>query len=631
MAEKVIAANLPTAEPAAFEYELFEGDPDHLRTVVATTNHLTPWIDPTAMKLRHRIGRGLFGDVWLATHHQSNGDYEEHHEVAVKMLHTVKEDHARAMLDKFEDLFTKCQGIEGVCWLHGVSVLNGKICIIMKFYEGSVGDKMARLKAGKLSLPEVLRYGVDLAQGVMELHSKGILVLNLKPCNFLLDEKDRAVLGDIGIPSLLLGIPLPSSDLTRRLGTPNYMSPEQWEPDETGPISFETDSWGFGCSIVEMLTGLQPWFGMSVDEIYNSVVRRQEKPTIPIGLPPPVENILLGCFEYDFRSRPLMTDILQAFKSAQNADDSEAGWREIGSRVGKTGSLGYTKWFLSKDQLQVGDAVRSRKPSKSCKLENMDVPEGVIVGLDTDRDGFVLVRVHGIHDPLRIHVSKLERVTHGLAAGDWVRLKEEDKKHSSVGILHSIDRDGSVTVGFIGMETLWKGSSSDLQMAESYCVGQFVRLKANFLTPRFKWPRKREGTWATGRISWISPNGCLIVKFPGLLTFGDESSSFMADPAELEMVTFDTCPGIVKKYQHLEDFHWSVRPLVIAVGLFTAMKLGAFVGKKIGRSTAKKQHEKENHSERQQQVDAGVASNPAWLPPPVANMLFREGVSAGAQ
>lgn len=33
-----------------------------------------------------------------------------------------------------------------------------QICIIMKFYEGSVGDKMARLRGGKLSLPDVLRW-----------------------------------------------------------------------------------------------------------------------------------------------------------------------------------------------------------------------------------------------------------------------------------------------------------------------------------------------------------------------------------------------------------------------------------------------------------------------------------------
>lgn len=158
------------------------------------------------------------------------------------------------------------------------------------------------------------RYIINLAQGILELHSKEILLLNLKPFNFLLNEYNQAVVGDVGIPYILLGIPLPSSDLARRIGTPNYMAPEQWQPEVRGPISFETDSWGFACSIVEMLTGVQPWCGKSVDEIYDAVVRKQEKPCIPSGLPPPIEHVLLGCFEYDFRSRPLMTDILRVFK-----------------------------------------------------------------------------------------------------------------------------------------------------------------------------------------------------------------------------------------------------------------------------------------------------------------------------
>lgn len=161
---------------------------------------------------------------------------------------------------------------------------------------------------------DVCRYGIELAQGIMKLHSKDILVLNLKPSNFLLTENDGAVLGDLGIPYVLLGIPLPNSDMARRLGTPNYMAPEQWKPELRGPISFESDSWGFGCSIVEMFTGIQPWCGKSVDEIYNLVVKKQEKPQIPSGLPPAVENVILGCFEFDFRSRPVMADILHAFK-----------------------------------------------------------------------------------------------------------------------------------------------------------------------------------------------------------------------------------------------------------------------------------------------------------------------------
>ncbi|CAL1388061.1 unnamed protein product [Linum trigynum] len=144
----------------------------------------------------------------------------------------------------------------------------------------------------------------------------------------------------------------------------------------------------------------------------------------------------------------------------------------------------------------------------------MEVPEGTVVG--TEQDGFMLVRVHGIHDPLRVPDSTLERVSFGLAAGDWVRLKEgEMNHHSTVGILHSITRDGRVSVGFIGLDTFWKGNSSQLQMAESYFVGQFVRLTANVLSPKFEWPRSTTGgVWAAGKIQWILPNGCLVVKFP---------------------------------------------------------------------------------------------------------------------
>ncbi|CAL5440100.1 unnamed protein product [Camellia sinensis] len=614
---------------ASFDYELYEGDPDHLRTVVATPPLIHPWIDPASLKLKHRIGRGPFGDVWLATHHQSGEDFDEYHEVVVKMLHLIKEDHVQKFLNKFEELFLKLRGLSAVCCLHGISIISGKICMAMKFYEGSVGDRMAQLKGGKLPLPDVLRYGTDLAKGIQGLHSIGVLVLNLKPTNFLLNEHDQVILGDFGIPYLLLGIPLPNIDLAFRLGTPNYMAPEQWEPEVRGPITFETDTWGLGCSIVEMLTGVQPWFGMSIEEIYRSVVIKQEKPQLPDGLPPAVENVVNGCFEYDLRNRPLMADIIRAFESSQNSVYNDGEWIGIGSSIflDKSNSSGYSSWFLSKDHLQVGDTVRSRKASNTCKSKTRDVLEGTVVGLEeTDRDGFVLVRIHGMHNPKRINVSALERVTSGLVVGDWVRLIEENDKHSSVGILHSIQRDGTVTVGFLGLETLWRGHCSELQMSETYSVGQFARLKENVFTPRFDWPRKRGGAWATGRISQILSNGCLVVSFPGRFVFGDENNSFLADPSKVESVSFDSCPGIVEKYQHIEDFHWAVRPLVITLGLFTALKMGFFVGQNVG-SRVKKGRRKNQMPGDGYSQDGQSSGNSAWLPSPVANILFREGPS----
>jgi hypothetical protein len=308
--------------------------------------------------------------------------------------------------------------------------------------------------------------------------------------------------------------------------------------------------------------------------------------------------------------------------SAKDADHDNTSW-ESSERVDKTIPASHTNWLLYKDKLQVGDKVRSRKLNTSCSSETMEIPDGTVVGLEDDGacDSYVLVRVHGLYDPLKVRSSMVERVTYGFAAGDWVRLREEDKKHSQVGILHGIDRDGSVIVGLIGMDTHWKGNYSDLQMAEAYCVGQFVRLKISIGSPRFEWQRKKGGGLATGRISQILPNGCLVVKFPGKFSLG-EVYSCLADPSEVEVVSFDKCDGIMKKYEHLEDFHWAVRPLFIAIGFFTALKMGMLAGKVIVRPRSRKVA-----SISDQCGEPHNSASVAWLPPPVANMFFGDDVT----
>lgn len=125
-----MAEPIRKAKPvASFEYELFEGDPDHLRTVVASPTPTGPWMDSASLKLKYRIGRGPFGDVWLATNHQSSDDYDEYHEMAVKVLHPLKKDHLQRFLNKFEELFIKCRGLVGVCWLHGISIIDEKVMV----------------------------------------------------------------------------------------------------------------------------------------------------------------------------------------------------------------------------------------------------------------------------------------------------------------------------------------------------------------------------------------------------------------------------------------------------------------------------------------------------------------------
>lgn len=124
--------------PAPFDYE-FLVDHEHLRTVTASSSSTAtdPWIEPERLKLRHRIGRGPFGDVWLATHHQSTEDYDEYHEVAAKMLPPIREEHMKTALEKFCELYFQCQGVASVCWLLGISILNGRVgsCILFSIWE----------------------------------------------------------------------------------------------------------------------------------------------------------------------------------------------------------------------------------------------------------------------------------------------------------------------------------------------------------------------------------------------------------------------------------------------------------------------------------------------------------------
>ena len=48
------------------------------------------------------------------------------------------------------------------------------------------------------------RYGADIARGVAELHAAGVVCMNLKPANLLLDATGHAVVSDYGLPAICL-------------------------------------------------------------------------------------------------------------------------------------------------------------------------------------------------------------------------------------------------------------------------------------------------------------------------------------------------------------------------------------------------------------------------------------------
>jgi hypothetical protein len=121
----------PVSPDSSINDELFPEDYDRFGTAVnvktAEPSRTHPWVDPNILKLMHRIGRGPFGDVWLATIHNCTEDFNEYHEVAVKMLPPGSEEQVRSSLRKFESVFHTAQGLRGVSWPYGISIKDGRV------------------------------------------------------------------------------------------------------------------------------------------------------------------------------------------------------------------------------------------------------------------------------------------------------------------------------------------------------------------------------------------------------------------------------------------------------------------------------------------------------------------------
>lgn len=76
--------------------------------------------------------------------------------------------------------------------------------------------------AGPLNMPELASMGVEILEGLAQLHAANLGHLHLKPSNILLDESGHAYLSDFGISYALLTLEA-CTILTSTNGTPQYL------------------------------------------------------------------------------------------------------------------------------------------------------------------------------------------------------------------------------------------------------------------------------------------------------------------------------------------------------------------------------------------------------------------------
>lgn len=278
----------------------------------------TMYIPPDKLRLVRKLNEGTFGQIWLGELH--DGSHIE--EVAVKLLSEefVAQECLAEILKVEAQIFhlvsTRCHH---VCRLYGIACMDDQVCLVMKLYKKSLGDVLQENR-GHLSMSDLQKYGLQVCQGLVELHDQGVIMQDLKPSNILIDDVGHAVLADFGMASFVER-EKGASVVTAAKGTPSYMAPEAWDPKSMGGMSTKTDMWSLACVIIELYSGVPPWCGLEVEEISGNVKDRMNVPRLPRGLPPVLADAVRRCLSFDPQDRPQAREMLAVFMDAWEASE----------------------------------------------------------------------------------------------------------------------------------------------------------------------------------------------------------------------------------------------------------------------------------------------------------------------
>ncbi len=257
------------------------------------------------------IGAGGMGEVYRAL------DTRLERTVAVKVLPTHLADDPDAK-QRFEREARAISSLNhsNICTLYDVGTQDGTPFLVMEYLEGET--LAARLKKGPLSLEQVLRYGMEICDGLDRAHRNGVAHRDLKPANIML-TKSGVKLMDFGLAKILeppgttgmtadmtAGLTAPRRDaLTAAgmvLGTFQYMSPEQAEGEEADQRS---DIFALGATLYEMATGRRAFEGKTTASVIAAVLTSDPPPVSSIQpmLAPALDRVVQTCLAKDPEQR----------------------------------------------------------------------------------------------------------------------------------------------------------------------------------------------------------------------------------------------------------------------------------------------------------------------------------------
>jgi serine/threonine-protein kinase len=238
------------------------------------------------------LGKGGMGAVYLARHILL-GD-----RVAIKILPPEVRNNAE-WLRRFRregQAARRFRHANAVTVYDLRTAADGTIYMVMEYVEGHTLD--AELKRrGRFTAPEALEVLDPIMSVLNTAHAMGVVHRDLKPENIMIGKvttggEQQIKLLDLGIAKMreIAGVESAgTTELTMAgqvLGTPYYMSPEQWgeiSRDGNPEVDGRTDIYSLGLVAYEMITGKRPYGAATLHEL-----RREH---IAVSPPPLCEKV----------------------------------------------------------------------------------------------------------------------------------------------------------------------------------------------------------------------------------------------------------------------------------------------------------------------------------------------------
>lgn len=357
----------------------------------AASDSLKPGARCGKYRIEQRIGSGGMAEVFEATHAQTR------QRVAIKVPLAQMARQASFAARFLGEARAMAQlHLAGVAEIYDFDQLSdGTPYIVMEYIAGQTlrARLQERHRLPQATACEIVR---QLALTLVVTHDRNIIHRDLKPDNIMLMEApempggERVKILDFGIAKLSVEVKhtLALSAQTgpgARLGTVEYMAPEQWQ--DPSSVDGRADVYALGVLLYELLHGRTPFAGADV----MSKMRRNHGSPPPLvqGAPPALAHLMIQMLSVDAALRPTMAKVAEAIRPFAASASRPAARRLSLLMASGVGAATVLSAFALGQQLlsqPVQWAIETSPPGAAVRVAARTMPEKTPYRIIPSRD-----------------------------------------------------------------------------------------------------------------------------------------------------------------------------------------------------------------------------------------------------